>query len=239
MIYRLSKSKFVEGGFSVVELLVVLSIIAVMSAAVLFYANAHKKLYQPDDQALQIADIFQEARQRSLTQRRPMRVEINLTNNTVKLYDENTNSTSASDDVLLKAMNMFASANVKVNSRPSEISLNPPETMPVPNAVFKSSVYPTSISQSVCTIRFLANGSAVDAGTNATGSGAVTTGLTLHIWAPNKTNPGQSDIARSITVLGATGVIRMWEYDHTSAATNKWKDSRRSSSYGTASNSNP
>ena len=239
MKYRLSNSRSLERGFSVVELLVVLAIISVLSGAVLFYANAHKKLYQPDDQALQIADILQEARQRSLTQRRPMRVEINITNNTVKLYDENTISTSADDDVLLKAMNLFASANVKVDSRPSEISLNPPESMPVPNAVYKTSVYPTSISQTVSTIRFLANGSAVDAGTNATGSGAVTTGVTLHIWAPNKSNPGQSDIARSITILGATGVIRMWEYDHTSTATNKWKDSRRSSSYGTASNSNP
>lgn len=228
-----------ENGFSVIELLVVVAVIAIMSTMVLFYANAHKKAYQPDDQALQISDILQEARQRALTQRRTMRVEINLTNNTVKLYDENRDTTTAGDDFLIKSLAMFATTNVRVDTRPSEISVNPPETLPVPNAVFSASVYPTSISQNVCTIRFLANGTAVNAGTNATGTGSVATGVTLHVWSPNKTNNNQSDIARCITVLGATGVIRLWEYDHTSAASNKWKDSRRSSSYGATGNSVP
>jgi len=228
-----------ESGFSVTELLVVLALIAVLTGISIFYLTGHKKLYRPDDEALQIADIMQEARQRSLTQRRPMRVEINLTTNIVKLYDENTNATTASDDVLLKAFDLFASQSVTVSTRPAEISYNPPEPMPVANAVFKASVYPPSISQNVCTIRFLANGSAVDAGTNAVGSGAVPTGLTLHIWSPNQTTPTQSDIARAITVLGSTGVIRMWEYDHTSTASNKWKDSRRSGSYGTTGNTAP
>ena len=219
-----------ESGFSVTELLVVLSIIAVMSAVTIFYASPHKKLYQPDDQALQIVDILQEARQRSLTQRRPMRVEINLTNNTVKLYDENSNATTAADDVFLKSFKMFGSSDVTVSTRPAEISYNPAELMPVPNAVFRPSVYAQSISQDVCTIRFLPNGSVVDAGNNAIGSGAVSTGVTLHIWAPNRATPTQSDIARAITVLGATGVIRMWEFNRASTAANKWKDSRRSTS---------
>ena len=221
-----------ESGFSVVELLLVVSIIAIMSTVVLFYATSHKKAFMPDDQALQIVDVLQEARQKALTQRRTMRVEINLATNTVKLYDENTNATSANDDVLIKTLGLFAPASVKIDSRPAEIGYNPAETMPVSNASFVSSVYPPSISQNVCTIRFLANGSAVNAGTNAVGSGAVPTGVVLHIWSPNKTTPTQSDIARAITVLGATGIIRMWEFDRTSAAANKWKDSRRSGSFG-------
>lgn len=234
---EIPEERSMERGFSILELLVVVGIIIVMTTAVLFYATAHKKLYQPDDQSLQIADMLQEGRQRALTQRRTMRVEINLTNNTAKLYDENTNATTATDDVLLKSLTLFATSNVRMDARPSEIGYNPAETMPVPNCVFKTSVYPTSISQNVCTIRFLANGSAVDAGTNAVGAGAVATGVTLHVWQPNKTNNNQSDIARSITVLGATGVIRLWEFDHSSAASNKWKDSRRSSSYGASGNS--
>lgn len=234
--FRLAQNR---AGFSIVELLVVISIIAVLSTVALFYASAHKKLYQPDDQALQLADMLQEARQRALTQRRVMRVEINLTTNTAKLYDENTNATSSSDDSMIKAMNLFSTNNVRVDTRPSEISYNPAESLPVPNAVFKSSVYTPSAAQNVCTIRFLPNGSAVDAGTNATGTGAVATGVTLHIWSPNKTDNTKSDISRSITVLGATGVIRLWEFDHNSTASNKWKDSRRSSSYGTSGNTGP
>lgn len=220
-----------EKGFSLVELLVVCAIIAVMSAVTIFYATSHKKAYQPDEEALQIADILQEARQRSLTQRRAMRVEINLTKNVASLYDENTNAASASDDFLLRSVALFPTTNVRVDTRPSEITYNPAESMPVPNAVFKSSVYSPSISQNVCTIRFLANGTAVDAGTDAIGTGSVATGVTLHIWAPNKSNTSQSDIARALTVLGPTGVIRMWDFNKNSSASNKWKDSRRSSSF--------
>jgi len=228
-----------QSGFSIVELLVVISIIAIMSAIVLFYVTNQKKAYQPDEEALQIADILQEARQRSLTQRRSMRVEVNLTTNMVKLYDENTNAGSAADDVLLRNFALFAAANVRIDARPSEIAYNPAESMPVLNCVFKTSVYTRSVGQNVCTVRFLANGTAVDAGNDTIGTGAVPTGVTLHMWAPNKTNPNQSDIARSVTVLGPSGAIRMWEFDHTSAATNKWKDSHRAGSYGSSGNSVP
>ncbi|MBK7934363.1 MAG: prepilin-type N-terminal cleavage/methylation domain-containing protein [Acidobacteria bacterium] len=221
-----------ESGFSIIEILVVVGIIGIMSTIAIFYATNHKKAYQPDDQALMLADMLQEARQRALTQRRTMRVEVNLATNSAVLYDENTNATTSSDDAAIKAMNLFAPTNVKVDSRPSQISYNPAELLPVPNAVFKPSVYTPSVSQSVFTIRFLANGSAVDAGTNATGAGAVPTGVTLHIWAPKKTDATQSEIARAITILGSTGVIRLWEFDPSSPAANKWKDSRRSSSYG-------
>ena len=69
--------------------MVVMGIIVIMSTIVLFYTTAQKKLYKADEQALLLADMLQEARQRALTQRGTMRVEINLTNNTVKLYDEN------------------------------------------------------------------------------------------------------------------------------------------------------
>jgi Tfp pilus assembly protein FimT len=229
---RLPNAGTHESGFSVLELLAVVSVIAIMGTMVLFYATAHKKAFQPDEEALQLADMLQEGRQRALTERRAMRVEINLTTNTARLYDENRDATVATDDVLLRAVTLFAANNVRVDTRPSEIGYNPPESLPVNNAVFRASVYTPSLGQNVCTIRFLANGTAVDAGTNAVGAGAVPTGLTLHIWSPNKRDPSQSDIARSLTVLGATGVVRLWEFDHSSTATNKWEDSRRSSSYG-------
>ncbi len=235
-LFTLRKS---EAGFSIVELLVVLSIIAVMAAVTIFYATAHKKAFQPDEEALQLADILQEARQRALTQRRTMRVEINLATNIVRLYDENRDATTATDDVLLRGLQLFPSANVKINTNPAEATYTPPESMPVPSAVFKPSVYPPSATQSVCTIRFLSNGTAVDAGNNGVGTGAVPTGATIYIWSPNKTTPTNGDIIRGVTVLGPTGVIRLWEFNEQSAATNKWKDSRRSSSYGASGNSVP
>lgn len=218
-------------GFSLTELLVVMLMIGIMSAIAIYYATAHKRAYKPDDQALLMTDMLQEARQRALTQRRTMRVEVNLTNNSAKLYDENTNSTTANDDFLVKALELFGTASVRVDSRPSEITYNPAELAPVPNAVFSPSVYPPSISQSVLTIRFLANGQAVNAGTNAIGSGSVPTGVTLHVWSPTAADNTKSEIARAITVLGATGVIRTWEFRKNSTESDKWFDSRRAGSY--------
>lgn len=219
-----------QSGFSLLELLVVVAIVMLLSGLMLFYLSAHQKLYKPDDQALQVADILQEARQRALAQRETLRVELNLTTNMVTLINEN-GPTSTTDDVVIRRFVLFSTGDVKISVRPAQITVNPPEPMPVPAAVFKASVYPGSTGQNVCTIRFKSDGTAVDAGTTATGTGEVVTGVSLFVWSPKKNAPTESEQARAITVLGATGAIRMWEYDASLAQTNKWKDSRKSTSY--------
>jgi prepilin-type N-terminal cleavage/methylation domain-containing protein len=216
-----------QSGFSLIELLTVVTIVMILSGLMLFYLSAHQKLYKVDDQSLQVADILQEARQRALAQRETMRVEINTNTNTITLYNENLPG-NAADDVVVKRLILTSTVDVKYTTRPAQISVNPPEPMPVPNAVFKVSVYTPSAGNNVCTIRFLNNGSAVDAGTNATGSGAINTGVSLFIWSPKKGSTTESDQARALTVLGATGAIRMWEWDANLTGTNKWKDSRKS-----------
>ncbi|MCV4754403.1 hypothetical protein OFC37_33580, partial [Escherichia coli] len=71
------------------------------------------------------------------------------------------------------------------------------------------------------------DGTVTNAGTNSIGSGAVTTGVTIHIWSPQAGSPTNADIARAITVIGSSGVVRGWEWDWSLTASNKWKDSRR------------
>ena len=217
-----------QAGFSLMELLVVLAIVMILSGISIFYLAGHQKLYKVDDQALQLVDILQEARQRALAQKDPLRVEINLSTNMVSLINENTATLGVADDVVVKRFVLAATSLVTVSTRPAQITVNPPEPMPVPAAVFKNSVYTPSAGQNVCTIRFIANGSATDGGTNATASDAVPTGVSLFVWSPKKNTPAESDQARAITVLAATGAIRMWEYDSTLTGTNKWKDSRKS-----------
>jgi type II secretory pathway pseudopilin PulG len=225
------KPQNLEAGFSIVEILIVLLIVTIMMSVTGYYFFAHQKLYKPDDQTLKIIDILQEARQRSLTQRETVRVEIDLTDSTVKLIDENT-PTTATDDREIRRMTLLTPSDVKMAQRPDDITYNPPEMLPAPTAVFTSSVYPPSSSHNVCTIRFQSNGTVSNAGTTAIGGGSTVTGYSLHIWSPKKTNPNESDIARSITIVGSTGSIRMWEFDRTSTASNKWQDSRNSSVYG-------
>ena len=222
-------------GFSMVELLVVLAMIFILSTVSLFYLSGHQRLYRPDEEALKIIDLLQEGRQRSLTQRETMRVEIDLTDNIVRLIDENDsniNTNTATDDRVIKSSVLLPQTDVKLSSRPPDITTDPPETLPVPIAQFKPSIYPPSNTHNVCTFRFKRDGTVVNEGTDAVGSNATITGLTLFIWSPKVNNPGASEISRAITVIGATGSVRFWEYNRNITDPNKWKDSRRSGIYG-------
>ena len=220
-----------ENGFSIVELLVVLVIISVMAGISAYFFNAHQKLYKPDDQSLKIIDILQEARQRALTQRETIRVEINTTLNIARVIDENTPST-ANDDKEVRRVALFGANDVVITSRANNIGYNPPENLSAPNAIFSPSNYPTSSSQNVCTIRFQSNGNVLNAGNDAIGTGSIPTGVTLHIWSPTVGATNNADIARAITIIGSSGSLRLWEFDKTSTDTNKWQDSRRTSVYG-------
>ena len=231
MRYKFLELTLNRKGFTLVEILVVLTLIIFVGATASFYLSNHKKLYKTDDQTLLIADILQEARQRSLTQRETMRVEIDLTDNEVRLIDENSVST-ADDDELLKTLAVNFPNEVRMDDRAGNISYNPPEPMPIPSAVYIPSVYPTSSTHQVCTLRFQSNGTVTNSGNNETGGGAIVGGVTLHIWQPSSENPDEFSIARALTVIGSTGSIRIWEFDSSFPGDNKWKDSRRVGSYG-------
>jgi prepilin-type N-terminal cleavage/methylation domain-containing protein len=227
----MQKGTISENGFSIVELLVVLIIIGVLAAISGFYFTAHQKLYKPDEQALKIVDMFQEARQRALTQRESMRVELNTTDNIARLIDENS-PTTETDDREIRRVSLFEVNEVKISRRADNIAYNPPEPLPVANAVFMPSVYPSSSTHNVCTIRFQSNGTVLNGGNDAIGTGSTITGVTLHIWSPNEGDPNDANIARAVTIIGASGSLRLWEYDKTSTESNKWQDTRRSAGYG-------
>ncbi len=218
-------------GFSLVELLIVLVVMLILSGFSLFYLAGHQRLYRPDEQSLRLVDALQEARQRSLTQRETMRVEIDVTDGLIRLIDENSPAT-ADDDVLVRSAPLFPASEVKIDERPPDIVTNPEEPLPVPVADYRPSLHPLSLTHRVATLRFLRNGTVTTGGTDAIGTNSATAGSTIFIWSPKLDNDNESNIARAITVVGATGSVRYWEYDRSIAATNKWKDSRRSGGYG-------
>ena len=227
-----------ESGFSMIEILVVVTVISIMSGAALFYLSSHQTLYQAEDYALKIVDVLQEARQRSLTQRETMRVEIDLTDRLIRLIDENT-VTTASDDEIIRSVTIPEPATVRLDTRPSEITSNPPEDFPVPTAQYRQSVYPLSLNNQVSTVRFHSNGGITDAGNNETGDQAVSLGTTIHIWTPVDLESDVHTVARSITVLGSSGSIRLWEYSPNLANNEEWQDSRRTGVYGGGQQSTP
>lgn len=215
-----------KSGFSIVELVIVILIVFVMTGVSIFLFTAHRNLLKPDEQTLIIADFLQEARQRALTQRETMRVEIDLTDNAVRLINENS-PTTLNDDEKLREEKLFPSNEVIIKNRPSNINIDPPEMMPVSPANFPQSIYPQSLNHYVCTLRFLRNGTVVDAGTDPVGSNARLVNAAIYVWSPKKTDPNQSEITRAITVVGASGFVRLWEWDPSLSGPNKWKDSRR------------
>ncbi len=224
-----------DKGFSVSELLVVVAMIFILSGFALFYLNPYQKLYVPDEESLKIVDLLQEARQRSLTERETMRVEFNRDKRTVTLIDENNQMTpkSVSNARILRVLHWLPDGELRIGYRPADIAYDPPEPTPVPPLTFSPSVYPMSVGQSVATLRFrpfsgeTGNAAVIDGGTNPLGTDGNPISATIQLWSPNKDDNDKYAVARAITVVSSTGSVRMWEFDQSISAPNKWKNSRR------------
>lgn len=217
-----------EAGFSLAELLVVMGVMLVMTTVSLYYLYSHQRIYMPDEQSSHFIDMLQEARQRALTQKVTMRVELDLTDNIARLINEGDNTTVAADDTVVRIFKMRAIQEVKIEQRPSNVATSPTEPSPVPVVTFvANSLHPLSLNHKVATLRFRKDGTVTDAGTTAVGGGAIVTGATVFVWQPDKANTNNSTITRSITVIGSSGAIRLWNYYPTQPANSRWKDSRR------------
>ena len=217
-----------EAGFSLVELLIVMAISVIMTSVSLYYIYAQQRLYKPDEQSSYIIDLLQEARQKALTQKVVMRVEFDLTDNVARLINEGDDGSTATDDKVVRSINLRPIQEVKIEVRPSNVSTSPTELSPVPVITYVlSSVHPLSAGHKVATLRFKKDGTVSDAGTTATGGGSTVDGATLFVWQPDKTNANNATITRAITIIGTTGAIRLWNYYPDLPATTCWKDSRR------------
>ncbi|MGI9036504.1 MAG: prepilin-type N-terminal cleavage/methylation domain-containing protein [Pyrinomonadaceae bacterium] len=215
-----------ENGFSLVELLVVLVIIVIMTTVSLLYFTTTKQLYKPDIEGLQIVDMIQEARQRALTQRTTMRVELDLDSKLARLIDEH-GSKDPSQHELRRTVSLYDPLEVRIDTKPNNVSGTPPETAPVPAAVFKPSTYVFSPAHNVCTLRFTLTGAVYDAGSDGLGNNDKPVSATIYVWKPQAGSATNSEVSRAITVVGSSGAVRMWEYA-LQGGSYIWKDSQRS-----------
>lgn len=207
-INRRTQNLHNEGGFSFLELIIVMLIISIMSVFALMSLKSEKK-YAADTEAYKIIDILHEARQRSLTQHETMRVEFNQTRNIVRLIEENEPGTAA-DDKELKAINLPDVKNVVVGPIPKNISTATAKLMPV--MTFIKSVYPLSKNDTTATLRFTHTGKVLNAGSNAVGDNSAITGATIYVWMPDYSAANQplatGSIIRAITVQGTSGLSK-------------------------------
>lgn len=195
-----------QRGGSLVEVIFVLVIVSIITGfAVMSYSSSRK--HAADDQAHNLLDMLDEARQKALNQRNTMRVEINKTKKKITLIDEETDVTATDDHIV---RNLPLSGNTVVGTSPNNVSSGPPATSPIPVLAYASSTYPLSSGDQKITLRFRRDGQVVDAGTNPLGAGSIITGATIYVYntTPTGKNP---DVVRAVTVLGTTGETSIYK----------------------------
>ncbi|MBV9241634.1 MAG: hypothetical protein JO314_06460 [Acidobacteria bacterium] len=198
-----------EAGASVVEILMVVVVILILSSVAIPYMWNYKKLYKSEDQALRMMDLMREAAQTALTERKTVRYEIDLTDNSVLLIDESFNAPKGQQ---IKKIPLESTRDVRVDVIPNGISKpNPPNYT---DATFATDnvghmIGATTITgHNVWACRFKSDGSVVN-------SAGTPLSANLYVWPPQSSGsliPRNTGEIRAITMFGGTGAVRYWKY---------------------------
>lgn len=180
-------------GFSVIELLIVVAIVIILTAAAVFTLTPQRRAYRTDDAASQVTNFLRDAYQRALSQRQTMRVEIDRANMLIKLIDENRLPVGDEREVRRAKLN-------------DEVSLNQPAAgaglVNPPAAPYD---YPVAnYSNNLWEARFRSDGSVVDLAGNSLSA-------TLFFSLANM-NSLDTNLIRAVTVFGPSGSARVWRY---------------------------
>jgi len=198
-------------GFSLIELLIVLGIVALLTSISLPYLINYKKLYKSEDQSLKMMDLMRETAQLALTRRRTMRLELDLTDNAVLLIDEN----NTAPDTLIKTIPMEPTAEIRVDRMPLGVTRpNPPNYADITfatDAVGHRRGAVTVTGHNVWAARFRSDGSVVN---NAN----TPISTNIYVWPPRtagNNNPRARQEVRAITLFGPSAAIRYWKHNGT------------------------
>lgn len=193
------------------ELLAVMAVMAIMAAISVPYLIKSRAPLRTDDQALKMMDMMREAGQLALTRRRTVRFEIDLTDNTFKVIDEQ----GTNPDTLVKSIPLDKPADVRVDVRPSGVTRpNPPNYADITFALdtlgHLDGSNPVS-GHNVWAARFQRDGSVVNtAGTPIS--------VNIYLFPPataGSTTPKTLKQVRAITLFGGSGAIRFWKHNGT------------------------
>lgn len=217
MVRQIRGSRPLHKGFSLIELLVVLGVIALLSAISLPYVINYKSRFKSEDQALKTMDLMREASQLALTRRRTFRLEIDLTDNALLLIDEN----GPDPDTLVKKFPLENPNEVRIDGIPQSVNRpNPPNYADIAFSVDSLGHVNGSvpvIGHSTWAARFRSNGSVVNANN-------VLVNSNVYFWPPM--SPGSSQArslgeVRAVTIMGGSGAVRYWKHDGTAFRPNQ------------------
>ncbi len=208
---RLRRKGSSNDGFSIIELLVVVGVLALLSAISLPYIVNYKTRYKSEDQALKTVDLLRETGQLALTRRRTFRFEIDLTDNYLKLIDENGSGT----DTLIKKIPLELAKDVRLDVIPQTVTKpNPPNFADITFSVDTLGHQDGStmvIGHSTWVARFRSDGSVVN-------KNNVLVNANIYFWPPQ--TPGSLTArskgeVRAVTLAGGSGAIRYWKHNGT------------------------
>jgi type II secretory pathway pseudopilin PulG len=197
-----------QSGFSLVELLMVGTLVLILTAVSVPYLYNYQRMYRSEEEALKLLDLMKEANQRALITRRTFRFEIDMTQSRALIIDE----AGTDPDVLVKSIPLRTNE-VRFDAAPGGITRpNPPNYA---DAAFANDTLghrrgaQTVIGNRVWAARFRSDGTVLNAANNPISA-------TLYVWpptAPGATTTRRPTEVRSITMFGGSGAVRYWKYD--------------------------
>lgn len=198
-------------GFSMIELIIVVGIMAILTAISVPYLFFYKTLYKSEDQALKVMDLMREASQLAMTRRRLIRFEIDLTTNRALIIDGN--DPGWADDRLIKGVPLETVDEVRMDQIPAGVTKpNPPNYADVAYVVdgigHLDQTGTPVIGNTVWQVAFRRDGTVVNSLNNPVSAN-------LYFWppvTPGSATPRSEGEVRAVTMFGGSGAVRYWKY---------------------------
>lgn len=200
----------VPNGFSMVEMLIVVTMIVVMSALAVPQLIAERRLSRSIGVTREILSQLRQARQLAMSQRQSITFQYDNTTKQISIIDHESNL----GPVLFADPSYPNTAGRIVISRTplatggldsSEILIGIPPTLPT--APLADGISMTPLTNSQLNVTFQPDGSVIDLNGNPTG-----TALFLY------NSRAARGTASAISVVGATGRVKIWRYDRNANA---------------------
>lgn len=192
-------------GYSLVEVIIALAIVAIMTAISLPYLFSSTRRYKTEDQAIKVMDLMREAGQSALNRRRTIRVELDgtsLSQPVLRIIDDA--NTDFNKTVPLEPMNQ-----VRMDT---PAGFTPPSPPNYPAVTYTGNVW---------RLWFTSSGTIL----NGPPPGGAPVSATLYSWRPvmerntpfniSNMNPARREEVRAITVEGGRGAVRYWKFTGT------------------------
>jgi prepilin-type N-terminal cleavage/methylation domain-containing protein len=189
---RVERSRIGERGFSMIELMVALTIIFVVTAIAVTSLRPNLQQARVDAAMREVIATFRQARELAIANRRYVQISFPATNNQIQVTQMNTLTPGAG----------------AVNTVLSTVTLAPPlvfnlDGMPdTPDGYGNGApiVFEGVVNGPVGGMLFQSDGELLDGATFLPINGTIFLGI-----------PGQQSTARAATILGTTGRVRGWK----------------------------